>query len=140
MTHKSQTRKDKGKEKASTLQNPIVAPSALMPASIDEEHFDFTNLNISDDDSEDEPKAPQSGHSSQIQTQNTNLGVNDPSLQPPSSKAAADVHHFFEKSEGKMVCKLCRYIVFMHSCMQLVSDMASETARRMSQTSTINTQ
>jgi hypothetical protein len=117
MTRKShQTHKGKGKGAASTSAVPpsqqpvpIVHPSALVDA--DGEDFDFTNLNVSDDESDDDnDPARQSGHSNQQahSKDSTKLGVNDPSLPAPSSRGAADVHHFFEKFEGKNICKLCR--------------------------------
>lgn len=129
MTRKSQKNsKERGQGVATTSTvppskpNPIVRPSAALMSG-DEEYFDFANLNVSDDEPDDDNHlARQSGHSTQKDiseahpqnTTQTKLGVNDPSLPAPSSKGAADIHHFFEKFEGQTVCKLCRW-VFMHS-------------------------
>jgi hypothetical protein len=75
----------------------------------DKEKFD---LDVSD--SEDDHESLHSDHgcnaNSTSQGENSRNHINDPNIVFSFKTTTNDIHHFFNKSEDKVVCKICRHI------------------------------
>jgi hypothetical protein len=70
------------------------------------EYIDIDN--VSGSESEDHSRPTQQSGQGEAPTAQDTIHVNNPEITASKSTSAADVHHFFEKTKDKWVCRECK--------------------------------
>jgi hypothetical protein len=92
-------------------QPPLVQRSGQQPqAPPSGETFDIENIS-GDEDKDEDYKLGRSSVGTQAATSTVveqNIAINNPDIVAPRSRAAGDIHYFFEKTVDKWRCKFCK--------------------------------